>query len=393
MGPLAAVKAVPGWFDARLEPARRTLPWRAWARYTAVRGNVLAGGIAYFAFFSLFPSMALGFTVFGLLLGGEGDLRVRLVQYVNENLGSKVLGDRVGEPGIVNVEQLTAPGVLTTAGVIGVITLVLSGLGWIGALRDGVQAVFSVREQTNVVVLKLVDLLVLAAAGIAVIASVALTVVVGVAADQVLEAFGLGGGSVSGRAVTLAGQFVLTVVDAVIFTLLFQRLAGVALRIRDAATGGLVAAVGFTVLKLSGSLLLQVAARNRFLAAFGVLIGLLVWMNLVARMTLVAAAWSAVVAQDRGHLATPDPVQVQPAPDDLVERAVEREHVHDDRSGPPDEDAVRARRAGRLLLATGFVAGAAAVGVLGRLRPRQPGHPARRDDRAAGPGGRAQGGA
>ncbi len=379
MGPLAAVKAVPGWFDARLEPARRTLPWRAWARYTAVRGNVLAGGIAYFAFFSLFPSMALGFTAFGLLLGGEGDLRVRLVEYVNSNLGSRVLADRAGDPGIVSVEQFTAPGVLTAAGVLGVVILVLSGLGWIGALRDGVQAVFAVREQTNVVVLKLVDLLVLAAAGVAVIASVALTVVVGVAADQVLQVFGFSGGSVAGRAVTVASHLVLTVVDAVIFTLLFHRLAGVALPLRDVATGGLVASVGFTVLKLSGSLLLQVAARNRFLAAFGVLIGLLIWMNLVARMTLVAAAWSAVVAQDRGHLVTPDPAAVA---DDPLEQAVEREHVHDE--GPADADAVRGRRAARLLLATGFVAGAAAVGTLGRVRPRRRGHRARGDDRAAG---------
>jgi membrane protein len=377
VGPLAAVKAVPGWVDARLEPARRTLPWRAWARYTAVHGNVIAGGIAYFAFFSLFPAMALGFTVFGLLLGGEGDLRVRLVQYVNDNLGSTVLGDRVGQPGIVNVEQLTAPGVLTAAGVLGVITLVLSGLGWIGALRDGVQAVFAVREQTNVVVLKLVDLLVLAAAGFAVIASVALTVVVGLAADQVLAAFGLGGGSLSGRAVTLAGELVLTVVDAVIFTLLFQRLAGVALRTRDAVTGGLVAAVGFTVLKLSGSLLLQVAARNRFLAAFGVLIGLLVWMNLVARMTLVAAAWSAVVAQDRGYLDTPDPAAEA---EDPIEQAVEREHVHDDGPGPPDEPAVRARRAARLLLTTGFAAGAAATLALQRARRGRASRRGRRDE-------------
>ncbi len=64
MGLLARVQAVPGWVDARLEPLRRTLPWRAWARYNAVRGNVLAGGVAYFAFFSLFP--AHGARVHGL---------------------------------------------------------------------------------------------------------------------------------------------------------------------------------------------------------------------------------------------------------------------------------------------------------------------------------------
>ncbi len=358
MGLWARVQAVPGWVDARFDPLRRTLPWRAWARYNAVRGNVLAGGIAYFAFFSLFPAMALGFAAFGLFLGGQEELQVRIVQYVNSNLGSSILTYRASGGGLVSVEQLTAPGVLTTAGAVGVVTLVLSGLGWISALRDGVQAVFAARSETNFVVLKLVDLLLLAVAGLAVLASVVLSVVVNVATDQVLAAFGVPGGSLPSTAVNIAGQLVLTVVDAVIFTLLFHRLAGVAVPFRDAAIGGVVASVGFTVLKLFGSVLLQFAVRNRFLAAFGVVIALLLWMNLVARVTLVAAALSATVAADRGRLATPDPVTLAgvqtSAPDPVA-----REHVH----AEPDPGA---RRAAHLLLAAGFVAGAAAGRAVGR---------------------------
>ena len=352
MGLWARVQAAPGWVDARLEPLRRTLAWRAWSRYNAVRGNVLAGGVAYFAFFSLFPGMALGFAAFGLLLGGQEDLQVRLVQYVNSNLGSRVITYRAAGGGVVSVEQLTAPGVLTTAGAIGVVTLVLSGLGWISALRDGVQAVFAARNETNFVVLKLVDLLVLAAAGLAVIASVVLSIVVNVATDQVLETLGIPGGSVSSWAVTIAGQFVLTVVDAVVFTLLFHRLAGVAVPLRDAAVGGFAASLAFTVLKLFGSVLLQVAVRNRFLAAFGVVIGLLGWMNLVARVTLVAAALSATFAADHGRLATPDPATLAGA------RAPEPSPVPPEQVPPGPDPA--ARRAARTLLLAGFVAGTAA---------------------------------
>ncbi|HYY09393.1 MAG TPA: YihY/virulence factor BrkB family protein [Kineosporiaceae bacterium] len=342
MGLLARVQAVPGWVDGRLQPLRRTLPWRAYARYSAARGNVLAGGVAYFAFFSLFPAMALGFTAFGLLLGGQEDLQVRLVQYVNSNLGSAVITYRAAGGGIVSVEQLTAPGVLTAAGLLGLVTLVMSGLGWIAALRDGVQAVFAGRQDTNFVLLKVVDLVVLLAAGLAVLVSVVLSVVVGVATDQVLAALGIPGGSVSSWALSLSGQLVLTAVDALVFTLLFHRMAGVPVPLRDAATGGLVASVGFTVLKLSGSLLLQAATRNRFLAAFGVVIGLLFWMNLVARVTLVGAAWSATVATDRGHLGDASP---GPAPVTV----------------PVVPAADEARRAARTLLAAGFVAGAAVV--------------------------------
>jgi membrane protein len=363
MGLLARVQAVPGWVDARFDPLRRTLPWRAWARYNAVRGNVLAGGVAYFAFFSLFPGMALGFTVFGLLLGDQEDLQVRLVQYVNSNLGSVVLTYHAGGGGIVSVDQLTAPGVLTTAGAVGFVTLVLSGLGWISALRDGVQEVFAGRSDTNFLVLKLVDLLVLAAAGVAVLASVVLSVVVNVATDQVLERLGIPAGTVSSWAVSIAGQLVLTGVDAVIFTLLFHRLAGVAVPFRDAAVGGIAASVGFTVLKLFASVLLQVAVRNRFLAAFGLVVGLLVWMNLVARVTLVAAALSATVAADRGHLALPDPA----VPAGV--RGAARE-VTDTAAGEGADPASEAHRAARILLGAGFVAGALVAWALSAARRR-----------------------
>src|SRR4051794_25403997 len=200
MGVWARVRAVPGWVDARLEPLRRSVPWRAWARYNAVRGNVLAGGVAYFAFFSLFPAMALGFTAFGLLLGEREELQVQLVQYVNSNLGSTVITYKAGGGGVVSVEQLTAPGVLTTAGLIGVVTLVLSGLGWISALRDGVQAVFAARNETNFVVLKLVDLVVLGAAGLAGLTSGGLPRVVQPPPGQGVAALGVHGGTGSGRA-------------------------------------------------------------------------------------------------------------------------------------------------------------------------------------------------
>jgi membrane protein len=43
-------------------------PWLAWKRYADARGNVLAAGVGYFAFFSIFPALALTFAVFGFVL-------------------------------------------------------------------------------------------------------------------------------------------------------------------------------------------------------------------------------------------------------------------------------------------------------------------------------------
>ena len=48
--------------------------WRAWKRYGDSRGNLLAGGVGYFAFFSIFPAVALAFTVFGFVLRNQPQL-------------------------------------------------------------------------------------------------------------------------------------------------------------------------------------------------------------------------------------------------------------------------------------------------------------------------------
>jgi membrane protein len=352
---LDRLKDVPGRVDARLAPLRARLPYRAWQRYGAVRGNVLAGGIADFAFFSTSPALALGFTLFGLVLGNRENLQVELVRYLNQSLGSTVISYHEGQAGLVTIDQLVQPTVLTTTAVIGLVTLVFTGLGWIAALRNGIQAVFGMRDTTNFVVVKLFDLVLFLAAGLAVLGSVAVSVAVNMASGRVLDLLGIERSTAAAWSVNVLGQLALIVVDAVIFTLLFHRLSGVALPWADAVTGAVIASVGFTLLKIFASELLRTISHNRFLASFGVIVGLLVWMNLVARLLLVAAAWSAVVAQDRGHLHTPDPVAPLevPAPDEPA---------------PSTPEAPRSGGGGPFLLVAGFVAGVLAGGVLRRRR-------------------------
>ena len=50
------------------------------------RGGVLAGGIAYFAFFSLFPALTLGFAIFGFVLRDHPDLYHDIVHSVSTTL-------------------------------------------------------------------------------------------------------------------------------------------------------------------------------------------------------------------------------------------------------------------------------------------------------------------
>lgn len=68
------------WWTA----AQRTRLHGAWKRYSDSRGNVLAGGVGYFAFFSIFPAVLLAFTVFGLLLRDQPQLLEEAKNTVDE---------------------------------------------------------------------------------------------------------------------------------------------------------------------------------------------------------------------------------------------------------------------------------------------------------------------
>ena len=81
--------------------------------------------------------------------------------------------------------------------------------------------------------------------------------------------------------------------DTVLFAIVFSRLPGAKLTWRQVRSGALLAAVGFELLKLVGTFLIGRVTQNPLYATFGVVVGLLVWMNFVARLTVFAAAWTA----------------------------------------------------------------------------------------------------
>jgi membrane protein len=82
---------------------------------------------------------------------------------------------------------------------------------------------------------------------------------------------------------------------------LYRVLAGVRIPPRHLFPAALLGAAALGVLKLLGTLLLGAAGANPLLASFAVIIGLLIWFNLVCQVILIAAAWFIVSMTDAGH--------------------------------------------------------------------------------------------
>jgi membrane protein len=289
--------------------------YRAWDRYGNAHGNVLAGGVAYLAFFSIIPALILGFTVFGFVLRHQPDLFDRVVAAISDTLPG-IVKDAAHADGLIDASSPPTPNALTIAGAVSLVTLLLSGLGWLAALRQSVRAVFGRPKFTDSLLRgKLRDLLVMVTLGLSFLLSGIASTGVSSAAHWLLGQLGVGAGSILGSLLLrLAAVVVVFAVDTLLMLIVFRLLSGLRLPREDLLQGALVGALGLGVLKLASGLLLAGAAKKPVIGAFAVIVGLLVLLNLISRVMLLAAAWAATSAQDHGRLQPEGAVGPSPVP-------------------------------------------------------------------------------
>lgn len=266
---------------------QRTRLWHAWKRYGDARGNLLAGGIAYFAFFSIFPVLALAFTVFGVLLQDNQQWMDQIRDYLNETLPGFI---KDGDSGLIPLET---PGdtALTVSGLVGLVGLLYAGLGWLGALRDGIRTVFGAEGAPgNAITAKLRDLGVLVLLGLAIVVSAAVTGVASALTGWIAEAIGLGGQQWLLRGIALV---IGAALDGLVVLVMLRLLSGVDVPWRGLIGGAVVGGIGLTLLKVLGTTLIAGTTSNPLFASIALVVGLLAWLNFMSRVVLLAAAWSA----------------------------------------------------------------------------------------------------
>ena len=266
---------------------QRTRLWKAWKRYGDSRGNLLAGGVAYFAFFSIFPVVALAFTIFGVLLQDNQQWLDQIRDYLNDTLPGFV---KDGDKGLIPIEAPT-DGALTFTGLVGLGGLLYAGLGWLSALRDGVRTVFGAKGAPgNAITAKLRDLGVLLLLGLAIFVSAAVTGVASALTGWIAEAIGLGEQQWLLRTVAL---IIGALLDGFVVLVMLRLLSGVDVPWRGLVGGAIVGGIGITLLKVLGTSLIAGTTENPLFASIALVVGLLAWLNFLSRIILLSAAWSA----------------------------------------------------------------------------------------------------
>ncbi|TAL41266.1 MAG: YihY/virulence factor BrkB family protein [Salinibacterium sp.] len=264
------------------------------------RGQLLAAGLSYQAIFAVFAAIWVGFAVAGAIIRTHPTLESALFRFLATNVPG-LIDDGSGK-GAIDPKQLLEAGILNWTGAIAAGALLLTALGWLASGREAVRSMFELPPvERNFFLLKLRDVVLATVFAAAFIASAVLTVISTTALHAVLGALGVDTSSIVAvwlaRAVGLA---ILLALDTVVLALFLRLVSEIRIPSRFLWRGALLGALAIGVLKVLGSSLLGGATRNPLLASFAVIIGLLIWFNLVSQVIVLTAAWIEVSARDAG---------------------------------------------------------------------------------------------
>jgi membrane protein len=320
---------------SRVERLRQRYGWldrliRAAARYLRCNGDYYAAAITYFSVLALVPLLMIGFAVAGFILAGNPALLGDLSTSIANAVPNRELSDSLN---FVISQSVRSAGAV---GTIGLLVALYSGLSWMTALREALSVQWS-QEPVAVPVAKRLffDLLALIGLGVAMAISFGITIAGGQLGHVLAD--GAGDPVLAAMALTVVAIALSLMANWLVFLWVLARLPRQSVPLRHAMSGAVFAAVGFEVLKQVGVLYVSSVTGSPVGAAFGPVLGLLVFVYLTARFVLFVAAWTAVGHDHLDEVAPPPPAPAVIRPQVLV------------RSGIPPASAAALLGAGAVL--------------------------------------------
>ena len=266
------------------------------------QGPYLTALITYYGFLSLFPLLLLMVTVLGYVLQGDPQLQARLVSSTIAEL--PIIGSQLRD----NVHALKGSGVALAVGIVGTL---YGCLGLAGATQNAFNRAWAVprNERPNPLALRGRSLLLLLVLGAGMIATTGLTGLTTAAGAL---------GATFATWVGVAAVPIATVVNVGLFLVAFRLLTASEVPWRQLRVGAVVAGSGWQIVQMLGTYLVtQLKGAPETYGVFGLVLGAIAWIYLLA-LVVVFAAEINVVAQRRlwpRALLTPftDRVRLTPA--------------------------------------------------------------------------------
>jgi membrane protein len=252
---------------------------RAWLRYDESMGGRLAAAIAYYGFFAVFALALISYSIFGFLIKSNPDLFEIVQDFLDQNLP------------FLDVGAILASG--KTVGIIGIIGLVFTGIGWVEAIRSSQRLIWRLNEQPGYIgIRQAVDLLVML--GILLLLAVSVFAVYGL--ESLLEWIG------DGRINFLLSAVSLTLTVGINMLLAAALLAAVPrlrMTVRRMAPPVLQVGIGITLLNTVGRSFVGLVERNPAYGLVASAVGVLVYLYVFNQLLLFGAAWAATSPHGR----------------------------------------------------------------------------------------------
>ncbi|SCF37401.1 membrane protein [Micromonospora viridifaciens] len=265
-------------FGRRIDAARDRLPafdhlWRAGTLYAGVLGGRLAAAIAYYGFFAVFALALVGYSVFGAVLQDNAEITRAAAGFLAKNLP------------FLDPQQIAQSS--RTVGVVGLVILVFTGIGWVEAIRSSQRLMYGFNQQPgNLVVRRLVDLGVL----VAVFVLLGLSVAAVDALESVLRFLLRSTGSIGLTTVSAVLSVLVNAVLAVALLVAVPRLRMSRRRLRPVVV---LVAIGITLLNTVGRYYVMRTERNPAYTVVATAVGLLLYLYLLNQLVLFGAALAA----------------------------------------------------------------------------------------------------
>jgi len=255
--------------------------WLAKDRFNGALGGRLAAAISYYAFFAAFALALVVYSILGRLPRADGGVVATVNDYLDQNL-----------PWIRSASLEASAGTVTA---VGLVSLVLTGVGWVEALRSSQRAMWQLdQDPGNWLVRRLVDLAILVGLGVLVGLSLAMSAAI----DRVLDWLVGSQMSVVGATVLRASGPVLEfAVNLVLASALLAALPRLRMSPRRLVPVALVVAAGIQLLNAIGGALISRTERNPAYQLVAGSVGLLVYLYLFNQLILFGAALAATATR------------------------------------------------------------------------------------------------
>ena len=255
------------------------LPVAVLKKFGEDNGGQLAGLVAYYAFFSLFPLLLVLVTLLGLVLRGDPTLQA---QILHSSLASfPVIGPDIEK----NHGALSVGGLPL---VIGLLAATIAGLGVMHATEVAQDRLWNVEpaKRNSFVRTRL--------RGLALLGILGSVQVVATVIDGWVVA-----GSPDGTLATLAALLVSIALDLGLFVAVFVLLTSYPASVREILPGAVLATVLWELLQHAGGYIVlhQIRNANDTYGLFAIVLGTLAWLHIGAQATLYCAELNVVLTR------------------------------------------------------------------------------------------------